>query len=147
MRTSASAKTRTQGPTEKEAPGFFLEYLHKDLLSKLDGVDRKIDNLDGKVDKKIDNLDSKADKKIDNLAGRVESRIEKQTRLMLWIMGAGFTGLLGLMTYLHSDTKQDIQRLDSRIDKLESGISENRKLLIQLIQTQAKTGEGNTSRR
>ncbi len=29
-------------------------------------------------------------------------------------------------------------RIESRIDKLESGIQENRKLLIQLIQSQAK---------
>ncbi len=50
-------------------------------------------------------------------------------------MLAGFAGLASLVTYLHSDTKQDIQRLetrlDSRIDKLESSIQDIRILLIQ----------------
>ncbi len=37
-----------------------------------------------------------------------------------WIAGTGLLGLAGLVTYLHSDTKQDIQEI--------------RTLLIQLIQ-------------
>ncbi len=107
----------------KDAAVYLLEYIHRDLLSRLDGVDRKIDGLDRKVDEKI----------------------EKQTRHFHWIMGIGFTviggGLLTVMLYLHSDTKQNIQRLDSRIDriesrinKIESSIQEIRTLLIQSLQ-------------
>ncbi len=84
-----------------------------------------------------------------------------------WIMGIGFTvmgvcltALLTVMLYLHSDTKHNIQRLETSarqdkqelkqdIQKLETsakqdkeelkqGIAENRKLLIQIIQKQDK---------
>ncbi len=97
----------------KETPvgfGFFLEYIQSQAGSA------KLASLERKVDEKVD----------------------KQTRLILWIIGIGFTvmgvcltALLTVMLYLHSDTKQNIQRLDSRIDKLESSIQEIRTLLIQ----------------
>ncbi len=73
-----------------------------------------------------------------------------------WIVGLSLLALAGLITYLHSDTKQniqkleastqrDMQKLDSRIDKmeantrqdmqkLESGIQEIRSFLFQLVQ-------------
>ncbi len=55
------------------------------------------------------------------------------------VMLAGFTGLAGLMTYLHGDTKQDMQklesRLDSRIDKLDSRIDKIDSKLDLLIQS------------
>ncbi len=123
----------------KEALGYLLEYIHRDLISRLDGVDRRIDNLERKVDTGFLHTESK-----------VDGKIEKQTRLMLWIMGIGFTviggGLLTVMLYLHSDTKQDMQKLETNIkqdmqkletrikqdiQKLESSIQEIRTLLIQ----------------
>ncbi len=138
----------------KDAAVYLLEYIHRDLLSRLDGVDRKIDGLESKVNKKIDGLESKVNEKIDGLDRKVDEKIEKQTRHFHWIMGIGFTviggGLLTVMLYLHSDTKQNIQRLDSRIDKIESridriesrinkiesSIQEIRTLLIQSMQRQ-----------
>ncbi len=130
----AGRPQRKAGFRDKEAPagfGYFLEYLHSQAGSA------KLASLERKVDEKID----------------------KQTRLMRWIMGIGFTvmgacltALLTVMPHLHSDTRQDIDKIDSRInkidsridkidsrmDKLEISIGENRKLLIQLIQNKSK---------
>ena len=59
-----------------------------------------------------------------------------------WIVGTGLLGLAGLMTYLHSDTKQSIQKLETSTsqDKLElkQDIQEIRTLLIQLIQNTSR---------
>ncbi len=66
-----------------------------------------------------------------------------------WIVGTGLLGLAGLVTYLHSDikqdTRQDMQRLESRIDKLDSRIdrieSSIQDIRILLIQKQSAGGQ------
>ncbi len=47
--------------------------------------------------------------------------------IILSVVGIGFAVMIALMTYLHSDTGKKIDKLDSRIDRIESKLD----LLIQ----------------
>ncbi len=72
---------------------------------------------------------------------------------LLTVLGVCFAALFFAIRDTRQETQQGIQKLDSRIDKLESntrqdmqrlesGIQENRKLLIELIQKQSPTNTG-----
>ncbi len=100
-----------------EAPGLFLEYLYKDLLSKLESVDRKVD----KQTSRLDGLESKVNKGFLQSETRLAKLGTSQTWLIR-ILGVALPALLLLITYLHSDTKQVMQKLDSRINKMETKI-------------------------
>ena len=90
--------------------------LEKDLVRKdIEKLDQKVDGVKTELNTKIDNLDSK---------------VESNFRWLKWILGSivvlctgGFTALLSIMLYLHSDTKQDMKELkqdiNSRFDKME----------------------------
>ena len=62
--------------------------------------------------------------------------------LMITVMLGGFALLQSNMNYLHSDTKQDMNRrfteqkagMDKRFDKIETEQKEQRKLLLQILQ-------------
>ncbi len=51
--------------------------------------------------------------------------------IILSVVGIGFAVMIALMTYLHSDTGKKIDKLDSRIDRIESKLD-------LLIQSQAR---------
>ena len=53
--------------------GYFL----RDVSTKIDKLDEKVDKLDEKVDTKIDKLDEKVNTKIDKLDEKVNTKIDK----------------------------------------------------------------------
>ncbi len=58
-------------------------------------------------------------------------KLELSLSWLKWIVGTGLLGLAGLVTYLHSDIKQDIRDIKQDIQRLESKLD-------LLIQSQAR---------
>ena len=92
-----------------------------------------------RIYERIENIEQAATKEFvrQELGAELEP-IQRDIKWLRWIMGMGFSLLFAVMlggfallqsnmNYLHSDTKADMK-------KLETGISENRELLINLIQ-------------
>ena len=78
--------------------------LEKDLVRKdIEKLDQKVDGVKTELNTKIDNLDSK---------------VESNFRWLKWLVGGGLTALLSIMLYLHSDTKKDINSINTKLDKL-----------------------------
>ena len=113
-----------------------IDTLEKRVDLKINGLDAKVNGLDAKVnslDAKVNNLDTKV-----NVVDKRLVKLETGQVWLKWIMGIGFAvvggGLLTVMLYLHGDTGKKIEKLDGKIEKLETNIDENRKLLMQVIQ-------------
>ena len=116
MATATKKKTKSIGQVSyltKQVASLEKELVRKDiekLDQKVDGVKTELSNKIERLDQKVDNLENKVDTKIDNLENKID--------WLKWLVGGGLTALLSIMLYLHSDTKQDINSINTKLDKL-----------------------------
>ena len=116
MATAKKKKTKSIGQVSYLTKQ--VKDLEKDLIRKdIEKLDQKVDNLDSKVDTvktelitKVGNVKTELTAKIDNLENKID--------WLKWLVGGGLTALLSIILYLHSDTKQDINSINTKLDKL-----------------------------
>ncbi len=60
--------------------------------------------------------------------------LKRDINWIKWIGGIGFTALLTVMIYLHSDTKAEMNKIDQRIDKLDQRIDKLESKIDLLLQ-------------
>ena len=96
--------------------------LEKDLIRKdIEKLDQKVDGVKTELITKADNLETKLNTKIDSVKTELKQDIKhlkSNNKIILGILSVGFTALFTAIFYLHSDTKQDINSINTKLDRL-----------------------------
>ena len=94
----------------------------KELRTRLDGVEKGIERLDGRVDHLTERMEegfARMDARIDNLAERMDGKMDKLAERMDTRLDALMTAITSTRTYPDA--------LSARLDRLEREVQELRK--------------------